>query len=274
MRILVLIYCCALLLSRTLPAKTLILVSDEWCPYSCQPGNEQPGLLIDIATRIFAVRGYTLDYRLIPWSRALKGVREGKYHGAIALAVSDAPDFVFPTQPLALSRMCFFTTADSQWHYQGLPSLETIRLGLINDYSYGPAIDRYILRKQKKRHRGSHLLSISGTQALTKRLMTLLLKGRIDAFIESEAVMAHFLSSHPQRDLLKRAGCLAEVEELYVAFSPKDPNAGLYIRILSEGMQTLQQSGQLKRIYARYGLDDSLIPMPSPPANVPPDVHQ
>lgn len=43
---------------------------------------------------------------------------------------------------------------------------------------------------------------------------------------------------------------------MYIAFSPAISQSKEYARILSEGVDTLRKSGELKTILKKYGLDD------------------
>ena len=44
----------ALLVPMAANAETINIVSDEWCPYNCEPGSDRPGFGIEIAMEAYA----------------------------------------------------------------------------------------------------------------------------------------------------------------------------------------------------------------------------
>ncbi|WP_157729877.1 transporter substrate-binding domain-containing protein [Bacterioplanes sanyensis] len=91
-----------LLLPIVAAAQTLSIRSDTWYPMNGDPQADKPGFMIEIAKAIFEPQGITIDYRLMPWERALSEVRAGRIDCVVGAYVEDAPDFVFPEQPWGL----------------------------------------------------------------------------------------------------------------------------------------------------------------------------
>ena len=73
----------ATLYSTTTNADEITLAADLWCPYNCQPKEENPGFLIEIAKYSLEKQGHTVKYHLVPWQRAIRMVRKGQYHGLV-----------------------------------------------------------------------------------------------------------------------------------------------------------------------------------------------
>jgi polar amino acid transport system substrate-binding protein len=75
-------FCVAILLSlmswATVFADTNTLRTDAWCPYSCDPKSDHPGILAEIVSAAFARAGHDVDYQVTGWARSIKAVREGK----------------------------------------------------------------------------------------------------------------------------------------------------------------------------------------------------
>ncbi|MBT5829568.1 MAG: hypothetical protein HOH77_05165, partial [Candidatus Latescibacteria bacterium] len=44
-------------------ADEITLVADTWCPYSCDPSSDQPGILIEVAKIILEQAGHTVVYK-------------------------------------------------------------------------------------------------------------------------------------------------------------------------------------------------------------------
>lgn len=237
-------------LSSPAPARseTITIVADEWCPYNCTPGDEKPGFLIEIARSIFEPAGLHVDYKIVPWARAIRDARAGRYTAIVGAIRSEAPDFVYPEGAGFRAGTQAFVKAGSDWRYAGLASLDKATLGVILDYSYGGATDAYITsnRNNEKRVQLS-----TGEDALEKNVAKLL-QGRVSVVLEDPAVMRFFLSKTGQTDAVAQAGVL-ESTEVFIAFAPKEEHALDHARMLSDGMKRMRASGEIARILASYG---------------------
>lgn len=65
-------------------AQKLVVVADEWCPYNCQPQAKRSGYVIELLKAAFGTRDVKVDYRIVPWKRALMDTRAGKTGAVIA----------------------------------------------------------------------------------------------------------------------------------------------------------------------------------------------
>ena len=223
------------------------LVADEWCPYNCAPDAESQGILVEIARQALRLEGYRVDYQSMPWRRAIRGVRNGNSDGIIGAGPAETPDFNFPDQPLAIAHHSLFTRPDSNWTYTGLESLGNIRLGVVQEYSYGGLYDAYIAPNENDAER---LMVLSGNQVLP-RLIRLLEMGRIDALAAEEKVLNHHYQNEGRINRLRNAG-LAYQEELYIAFTPARPEGRELAEALDRGMVKLREQGMIAEILADY----------------------
>ncbi|KAA8977784.1 transporter substrate-binding domain-containing protein [Halospina sp. K52047b] len=225
----------------------ITLVADEWCPFNCAPDAESPGILVEIARQALLLEGYRVDYQSMPWRRAIRGVRNGNFHGIIGAGPAETPDFHFPDQPLAMAHHSLFTLPDNDWTYTSLESLAAIRLGVIQEYSYGGLHDDYIQPNESNNRR---LMVLSGNQVLP-RLIQLLEMGRIDALAAEEKVLEYHYSQEGRINPLRNAG-LAYQEELYIAFSPAKPDGRELADALNRGMTKLREQGMITDILNDY----------------------
>lgn len=232
----------------------IVVVADSWCPFNCEPGAEKPGILIEIAQRAFSRHNIALEYKIVPWERALAGTLAGTYNAAVGASPGDEPRLIFPKNQQAVSKMGFFVKVDSPWNFTDLGSLGTISLGAISGYSYGEPVDSYIAQNINNMAR---VQVVSGDNALDLNIQKLL-KGRIGAFIESDAVAKYVLSTHEAKDKIRTAGYLplSEGSNLFLGFSPKLNSSARYAEILSQETKNMMKSGEMKTILERYGLND------------------
>lgn len=230
--------------------ETLTIAADLWCPINCQPGAERPGIFVELAREIFAESGITVQYQALNWARTLHEVRRGELNAAIGAGIEDAPDFLFTATPVAQSRNCFFTRADSTWRFSGVPSLAQQRVGVINDYSYGDELNAYI-----DAHRGdsARIQVASGDKALELNLGKLRL-GRLDALLENSWVVQAMLAQQGKAGELREAGCREPDVPIYLAFSPALPSSARYVELFEQGLQRYRADGRLQALLERYGV--------------------
>lgn len=230
-------------------ADHIVIAADRWCPINCEPDSEAPGIMVEIAQQVFTRAGHDVEYRLMPWARAIQEARQGKITGIIGAFIGDAPDFIFPdTELMTISGSAFFVPKDSQWVYEGPSSLSDVILGAILQYDYGETLDSYIEKHKDTRQ----VQIISGENPLERNIQKLLL-GRIDVIIESPPVFWYTASQMGVKDSLKFAGQASAAEKCFIAFSPAIDKSEVYARILSDGVDKLRQSGKLQEILRKYG---------------------
>lgn len=234
-------------------ADRLSLRADYWCPYNCQPTGDRQGYIIDIARAVFAPRGDEIDYDIIPWSRALLEVEQGKITAAIGAVPNEAPALRFHREPIGLSGNSFAIRRDFTFSYTGIDSLRGLRFGAMQDYSYdnGGEIDQYVAQAHSS---GDTLQLVSGHEGTSQNLRKLM-GNRVDVIIDSHFVIQYAVS---ELELTDRVAVLPAFAPgpIYLAFNPTAPQTAAYIDALDNGIRSLRASGQLAAILARYGLRD------------------
>jgi polar amino acid transport system substrate-binding protein len=210
--------------------RTVTLVGDEWCPFNCKEHPEHRGLLVERAADALAEEGIRVEYYEIPWSRAIIEVRNGHYDAIVGAGLLETPDFYFPTEPLAIARHSFYTLPTSSWRYHGLESLQAVRIGVIQDYSYGGLYEDYI---KANRNDEDRIVTLRGDRVLP-RLIKMLKLGRVDALVAEERVLNYHFKSREERNPLRYAG-LANKEDLYIAFSPALDDGAELAEALGQG---------------------------------------
>lgn len=222
-------------------ANQVTFLSDNWCPYTCEPESSKPGILVEVVDTIFAGTEYKADVKLVNWARAIKAVRAGKADALLGAYVGDAPDFVFHKTPVMYSQMCFFIAQSDDWIYQGYPSLNERSLSVVNGYSYGESFDDFIATHPE------NIVNLAGNE-LIERHSLMLAKKRINTIVEDRNVFQPQLAS----GLFKSAGCLAE-EGMYIAFSPADlARSQSLIETLDLGINKLKSEGRIEQIIKKY----------------------
>lgn len=227
------------------------LASDAWCPFVCTKGEQVAGgYLVDAAAEALASQGIDAVPVLMPLNRAMQEAVHGRIDGVYAPAIDARLRL---SVPLAYSRACFYTLPDSAWSYRGLDSLAGLQLGIIDDYGYddGP-MDAYIGRYRQQPER----LHFAYGQEAGLSNLRMLLRGRVPAVLEHEAVMARLAAGEQAARRLRRAGCLERRLPLTVGFAAGSPKAAAKLAALEAGLRQLEASGALQALRKRYQLQE------------------
>jgi polar amino acid transport system substrate-binding protein len=235
-------------------ADQITIVADSWCPFTCDPGTPNPGYMIEIAQETFKKAGHTVVYKNVDWHNAVIEARKGKYTAIAGGYKSDAPDFVYPDKSLGTSQNIFFVKKGTAWKYSGVESLKKMKLGVAQGYSYSDDLDKYIAA-----NKGKPSIYVAAGDKPVKDNIQKLMKGEINVFIEDPSVYGNFCGTSNQLEVLgavQVAGSTGPAEKVYIAFSPANPKSKEYAAILSQGVDRMRASGELKKILGKYFLKD------------------
>jgi len=230
-------------------AATVSIRADDWFPMNGEPGGDSQGYMIDMATAIFTAAGHTVDYKQMPWERAIKSVRKGSFDCVVGAYAEDAPDFIFPSISWGMDSTGYYVANKSTWKFNGFDSLLTQKVGVISGYAYGEKFDALV------KNRPDVFKGAKGKYALDTNLKKLA-NNRIDVVVESVAVANAKLKELDLGSKLKSAGSNPEKAPIYIACSPAKTSSKVYIELVEKGTKILRESGQLKDILDKYGLQD------------------
>ena len=108
---------CLILLPAAVFSDTITIVADDWCPYNCEPGSDSPGYVVEVAREVFSMAGYSLEYKYVPWARAVREVDKGTYNGAIGASTGDLPTGIFPEEELGFYYKDFIIRKGDVWRF-------------------------------------------------------------------------------------------------------------------------------------------------------------
>ena len=243
--------CGALLLTMACSsfADTISIRADEWYPMNGTPGAEKPGFMIEIAQRALEKGGHSIDYKLMPWERAIDETRKGSVDCVVGAYEADAPDLIFPDEAMGEDDTGFYVAKGNSYTHS-MDALKSKKIGVIGGYAYDDGeIDAYIATNDPN-------VSISkGNDALEKNIKKLE-AGRIDVVLESPPVINAKLAEMGLADKIVLATTLGDPSALYVACSPANPKSKEYAQLMGDGVRELRASGELAKIMGRYGLQD------------------
>lgn len=230
----------------------MLVLSDPWCPYNCQPGDK-PGYVVEMLREIFAPPAWQLKYQIVPWDRALQQVREGQ--AAIALELTreqvQRQGLLIGHESVGEPADCLYVAAGNPLRFSQSSDLDSLQqVAVVSGYEYEYALGEWLSRPENKGRivmtRGANPAEVNARN---------LARGRLDGVIESAAVMHMLIQQLRLQDKIREAGC-QQASPVYVGFSPRIPNAAQLIEHFDQGIVELRRSKRLARILSRYGLQD------------------
>jgi len=226
--------------------QVLHLAAIDWCPHIC-PSGKQEGFLVDIVKAIYPEADYQLNIQIFPWSRAIKLVREGSFHGLLAPTKDEAPDLFYPALAIGQQQMCFFVERNNSWRYHGPESLKGISVGMATDTSIEE------LNQYKDKHPEQFQLQ-PYLNRFVKQNAKKIAMGRIDTFVFTRQTTYYELRELNMLDEYSLAGCVSQAD-VFLAFTQVKqhaPDVNRWATEFDDRMIKLEQSGELQMILDRY----------------------
>ena len=230
---------------------TITLASDHRCPYSCNPNDQNPGYLVEMAQKIFEIYGIKVEYKLMPWADALKAVEEGKIDGVIGINDIGGRDLITPTTPQALTVNSVFTRVGADWVYDEPESLAGKKIAMVLDYDIKNASIQQYITTNYLRDPWSFVIE-SGINAVADSINSVIDKTS-DVYIGCQEVVNHYLDSNNLNSKIKNCGKIEENSvPIYIAFSASSAKAAEYIKMLEDGMISIDTIGDLTNLKTKY----------------------
>lgn len=240
----------ALAASTSAHADTITIRSDYWYPYNGEPNRKDEGYMIELLRKAAAANGDTIDYALMDWELALQRTLDGTSDCVVGAIASDAPTHARTTLPWGRSQNVLYALNDSKFNVRSTTDLLKLRIGAVDDYSYGDNIDEVLKAPETQVTRVQ--ASRRAFPVLAMRLVT----GKVDVVIEDRNVANAALNELGMSQRIRPvAENLTEADDIFVACTPNERGRKLVARfdaVLSEA----RESGELPTLLARYGLSD------------------
>lgn len=252
----VLVQCLLLLLLpitlRPAMAEQLVVAADVWCPFNCQPDAPLPGYTVELMREVFAQD--TVEYRVVPWKRAILQTRNGTSTAAIAMSKETAEKerLQIGREPIGFSNDCLYVPVGSSVTYaNSADDLNVLqRVGIVVGYEYDDGLGEWLARPANK----PKIFTESGEEPAVRNLRKLV-SGRLDAMIEDRSVVEYLLLDPAFAGRVVSAGCNQGIP-LYMGFGPKGSRGDALVVQFDQGMANLRRSGRVAQIMAKYGLKD------------------
>ena len=234
--------------------RPIIVASDPWCPYACDPDADgREGYMVELTREIFEGLGFKVEYRVVNFAMMKRMAKDGSATAVPGMATDLDGAVLLPALAQGNSANAVALHRTLHFAYTKPQDFEQYRLGVIKDYDYGGGLQKYVDLNIQDPNR-IVVLSGFGYSHLVQGLRSLS-AGRIDLLMDDHNVL---------RWQIRRLGMQQQVvtqslkddADLFVGFSQNDPRAPELTRIMAEGTKRLRDNGRLATIMRNYGLEE------------------
>lgn len=218
-----------------------------WGPYL---GKQQPnyGLAADIVSAAFARAGYQLTIAFMPWNRVEEHIRTQQLDGSVASwRTPDRQTDTLFSKPYLHNRLVFIKRQDDPFYYQNPTQLNDLagnkgyRLGIFENYSYGPEFDqiRDLFQIQRRDYCSQLFRDVANKE--------------LDLALVDHWVASSELSHKPNvsQHLVQAPGTLTR-QSLHIALPASGERSQQLINAFNLGLQRLKQDGSYQQILDQH----------------------
>ena len=229
-----------------LEQKIVQLVTESYIPYAFEENHQIKGLAVDVVTEAFRRQGYAVELKMLPWTRALQMVQDGDADGIFCAYYSEEREkyLHYLEEPLAYEAQFVYTLKNSPVEFDGtLKSLEPYRLGMLQDYYFGPEFEEA---------RKNGLIRVEEVTDLPTNIQKLL-ERRIDAMVDHHLSTLYYLKNMAVQDqIIEQPTPLREPEGLYLCFSRKREIDPALMESIDQELVKMKEDGSCQAILDKY----------------------
>ena len=245
---------CARAITPAERERPIVIASDPWCPYACDPDADgREGYMVDLTREIFEGLGFKVEYRVVNFAMMKRMAKDGSATALPGLASDMDGAVLLPALAQGNSANAIAMSRATSFIYGKPQDFERFRLGVIKDYDYGGALQEYVDQNIQNPDR-ILVLSGFGYSHLVQGLR-MLSAGRIDMLLDDHNVL-RWQVRRLGMDHQLVALSLKDDADLFVGFSQNDPRSPELARIMAEGTRRLRENGRLAGIMRNYGLEE------------------
>lgn len=230
--------------------KSIIVMADVWCPYSCESSDKDPGFFVELVqTALKHSEFKKINYSTAVWERVLTETRKGTIDIALAVPPGDAGKEIDINYLHLESPTCGFTKLDSKKRLNSATDLAAFTsIGIIKGYSYGPKFSEYLDRADLP----TGTIQALGIEESVGNNLKKVHVGRIEVALEDPGVVAYW-SKKLDLPPLRNAGCSPDVIPVYLGLSRTSKNYTELSKAIRGGIKAAQKSGEVTRLLKKYG---------------------
>lgn len=226
-------------------AQPLVLAAADSVPTAYVKNGKQTGLLVDVINEVFRRTGYSVEIAIMPWARCLAEVKAGRIDGIFSVyQTRERQEFLTYAEEVLITQVqAFFVRKDSAISFDGdLGKLSELRLGIINQTSYGPRLDAALEKGVFKKVDVANNVSAS---------INKLLLDRVDVIPSYRHVALDSARTMGAAGLVKELTPAIEAIPSYLAFTNKKDYAKV-IAAYNQALRAMKKDGTYDTIFSKY----------------------
>lgn len=249
MRVIGLLVPLAFATQPVLALETQTFASDDYCPYFCKTAGSKSdafrGFLVDIVEATMG-SAYNLEFKLLPWSRALAQAEAGQLSGLVGASTNRKDTFDL-SDPVMKLEVCVFGRSDVKINYVDQMSLGQLKMGLIRNYDYTNF--REYLKKYGTDP--TKVEWITGEDATLRNLNKLVL-GRLDGLIDDQFTVSYLAAKHSWLDQIKPLHCTSASYAFHVGMSKKNPKGKKFLELFNKKFAEFKKTDAFRKLEKKY----------------------
>ncbi len=109
----------------------------NYMPFMDGKGSHAKGLYPILVNKIFTKAGYDVEFRILPWKRALKSAMDGKGIIAGLLKTKERSDVMDYSKPFYAETISIYTQDTKKFKFNSVNDLKNKKIGIENGFFYG-----------------------------------------------------------------------------------------------------------------------------------------
>lgn len=221
--------------------ETLRLSTGEWAPYISEH-LEQNGILAQITTEAFALKGIDVDLGFFPWERAAQLSRTGAWDGTIAFVhLAERENFYIYSAPIYIGHYAFFHLKSYPFKWRNYEDLSKITIA--STIGFGGMGDKFIDAEKKG------VIKVLRLNSDTQSFNMLMAKRAeaVPSDIEVGYALARKLYGKDAALLTHNSNYIL-TSEYHLVISRKHKNSQALVDKFNEGLAQLRKSGRYDEI--------------------------
>lgn len=226
-------------------AQTLVLAAADSVPTAYVENGKQTGLLVEVINEAFKRAGYPVEIAIMPWARCLAEVKAGRIDGIFSVyQTRERQEFLtYADEVLITQVQAFFVRKDSAITFDGdLNKLSELRIGIINQTSYGPRLDAALEKGVFKKVDVGNNVSAS-----IKKLLV----DRVDVIPSYRHVVLDSARTMGLAGAIRELSPAIEAIPSYLAFTNKKEFAKV-IAAYNQALRAMKKDGAYEAIFNKY----------------------
>lgn len=228
--------------SNIASAKESVRISTgEWAPYLSE-ALEKKGMIAQIATEAFALKGVDVDIHFFPWARATELSKGGEWDATLAFTrLAEREPFYFYSSPVYVGKYVFFHLKKKPFSWKKLTDLKGYSMA--STRGFGGMGDEFLKAEKEGLFKVLRLTS-------DEQSFNMLKAARIDTVpsdLEVGYVLINKLYGHESEIFTHSSRVLYE-SPYHLVISKKCKRGPKLLQDFNEGLKQLHDSGRYKEI--------------------------